>query len=86
MTNYRNMKILLIYIKEHILIYKVDSKRERIWTEYQLIIFYLRFLQGNGDICVTYFLYKSLIIISFARSITDVSIEARYICVVAMES
>ncbi len=30
MTNYRNMKILLIYIKEHILIYKVDSKRERI--------------------------------------------------------
>lgn len=49
MTNYRNMKILLIYIKEHILIYKVDSKRERIWTVYQLIIFYLRFLQGNGD-------------------------------------
>lgn len=45
-----------------------------------------RFLQGNGDIYTTDFLYKSLIIISFARSITDVSIEARYICVVAMES
>lgn len=46
----------------------------------------LRFLQGNGDIYTTDSLYKSLIIISFARSITDVSIEARYICVVAMES
>lgn len=45
-----------------------------------------RFLQGNGDIYTTIFRYKSLIIISFARSITDVSIEARYICVVAMES
>lgn len=45
-----------------------------------------RFLQGNGNIYTTDFLYKSLIIISFARSITDVSIEARYICVVAMES
>lgn len=45
-----------------------------------------RFLQGNGVIYTTIFLYKSLIIISFARSITDVSIEARYICVVAMES
>ena len=52
----------------------------------QLIIFHIRFLQGNGDIYTTDFLYKSLIIISFARSITDVSIEARYICVVVMES
>ena len=46
----------------------------------------IRFLQGNGYFYITYFLYKSLIIISFARSITDVSIEARYICVVTMES
>ena len=46
----------------------------------------IRFLQGNGYICIIDFLYKSLIIISFARSITDVSIEARYICVVTMES
>lgn len=53
---------------------------------YQYIKCSLRFLQGNGDIYTTIFLYKSLIIISFARSITDVSIEARYICVVAMES
>lgn len=30
--------------------------------------------------------YKSLIINSFTRSIVDASIEARYICVVAMES
>lgn len=46
----------------------------------------IRFLQGNGYICITGILYKHLIINSFARSITDVSIEARYICVVAMES
>ena len=46
----------------------------------------IRFLQGNGYICITEILYKHLIINSFARSITDVSIEARYICVVAMES
>ena len=30
--------------------------------------------------------YKSFIISSFAKSITDVSIEARYICVVVTES
>lgn len=48
--------------------------------------FGIRFLQGNGYFCLTVFLYKSLIINSFARSITDASIEARYICVVAMES
>lgn len=46
----------------------------------------IRFLQGNGYICITEILYKHLIISSFARSITDVSIETRYICVVAMES
>lgn len=46
----------------------------------------IRFLQGNGYICITEIIYKSLIINSFARSMTDVSIEARYICVVAIES
>ncbi len=53
---------------------------------FYIFVCHIRFLQGNGDIYTTDFLYKSLIIISFARSITDVSIEARYICVVAMES
>lgn len=53
---------------------------------FYIFAYHIRFLQGNGDIYTTDFLYKSLIIISFARSITDVSIEARYICVVAMES
>lgn len=53
---------------------------------FYIFVCHIRFLQGNGYIYTTDFLYKSLIIISFARSITDVSIEARYICVVAMES
>ena len=46
----------------------------------------IRFLQRDGCFCITVSIYKSLIINSFTRSITDASIEARYICVVAMES
>lgn len=46
----------------------------------------IRFSQGNGYNCTTIFLYKSLIINSLALSITEVSIAAKYICVVDMES
>lgn len=46
----------------------------------------IRFLQGNGYFYLRNILYKFLIISSFARSIVAESIEARYICVVTIES
>lgn len=53
---------------------------------FRIFVNEIRFLEENGCFCLTDEAYKSLIIKSFALSITDVSIVARYICVVAMES
>ena len=78
-------RIILILIKRIKMIYKVNSRRKDL-PVYQPVIFYIRFLQGKGCFSPHFSIYNSLIINSFTRSITDASIEARYICVVAMDS